>query len=1010
MMRILKTVTALLALCTVSTTVNSQTVGSVSGVVRSVEGPFIDEAVIFVIETGASAQTDVQGRFFLYLPPGTYTLDIRAEGYQSQVHSLVTVPPNLPIDLEIVMTPGSPDRQENTDYEPPFMYRHFMSTVHVWTAKDISRYPVRNPSGLALLSSPVFDHRSGRGIESELTTGLSVKGSGDQELGYSLNGFDLNDPFFGGTHFVVPRNALQQAAVFSSFFPAKYGWNSAAHMELVPRQGTRRFSAFGEASTDRLAVGLGDDSYASDVLTAGIGGPVIPNVLHYFVAAQRTSADDATPGVFGHPRVIFADTSLPNPERGFIASDENGIPSMKYGPAPFGANKLFITSVLARLNLIATPTLSFDVDYLSTRLHRNLFSDEYAFTPLHVPRLERDTRLIGLSGRWIASPVWELSGGVSYYTSEGETRDRQQIPVEELSGGHLGFFGQSTQNSYNLYRSEGRQFTSVEKDASDRLQIRGGLRTFLDENIELEGGFDYRRHTIRYYAGSFSGSGGPLVNDPNQYGYYADTTGGKWKLRNSENYVADSFGYYSSKSTDPQFNPFLDGAKKPDYTALHAQARSSTKGVNVTLGLRMDYFNTDQRVLLDLSDPTGFRDSIQLASFEDLNENGVQDWLDLNGNGLRDTNEPSERTLGGTLGVEDFAPKKRTKTEFSPRAGIGVDLAEIARGSGNPGFPNIYVWLTFGWFYQMPELERLYSGSLQIQNNSVSPGGFSVTSNPNLKLQRTVATDVGLGWESYPVYLEGTVYRRTINNMFQIVQIESRPAALTIHQGLQRTNANGFNLTLRTARWNYLSSLLSYDHKKIIGYASVDDENFMNAWLDFETAKVKNPVDHSRENQILFRLDFEIRDPKATIGPKFLDALTAVLQVNAGSGFPYTPTVVNGIALGGVPQVTAVGPINSKTGPWQVRFDFKASATFTARNLSSTVFLEIYNIFDRKNPMNVYSATGSPFTDGFLESVAGLSNLASEGAVYGAQYRSRETNNAFFQGPRRVIMGLQFSY
>lgn len=97
------------------------------------------------------------------------------------------------------------------------------------------------------------------------------------------------------------------------------------------------------------------------------------------------------------------------------------------------------------------------------------------------------------------------------------------------------------------------------------------------------------------------------------------------------------------------------------------------------------------------------------------------------------------------------------------------------------------------------------------------------------------------------------------------------------------------------------------------------------------------------------------------------------------SGTPYTktsPPAFMGSSSAwniGVRSVTmplaseAFEPWNASRLPWIATIDLSASYTFPVGPVSTTVFLHVTNLLDRKNVINVYPGTGSATSDGWLE-------------------------------------------
>jgi hypothetical protein len=80
------------------------------------------------------------------------------------------------------------------------------------------------------------------------------------------------------------------------------------------------------------------------------------------------------------------------------------------------------------------------------------------------------------------------------------------------------------------------------------------------------------------------------------------------------------------------------------------------------------------------------------------------------------------------------------------------------------------------------------------------------------------------------------------------------------------------------------------------------------------------------------------------------------------------------------------------------------------------LYCRVSNLLNRRNVLNVYSATGSPADDGFLESSNGqdklrnIENSAREVEAYLASYQWAIINPGFYSLPRRIYIGAIYNF
>ena len=173
------------------------------------------------------------------------------------------------------------------------------------------------------------------------------------------------------------------------------------------------------------------------------------------------------------------------------------------------------------------------------------------------------------------------------------------------------------------------------------------------------------------------------------------------------------------------------------------------------------------------------------------------------------------------------------------------------------------------------------------------------------------------------------------------------------------------------------------------------------------------PLDFDERHQMSAILDYRFRGPDRYLGPKignvpiFANA-GANLQINAISGRPYTATETP-VELGGT---GTVGAINGARQPWNFTVNLRVDKSFRIQEkYYMNVYLRVSNLLDRRNIIAVYSATGSATDDGFLRSANGQdqiqSILNSQRVLesYLASYQWRLLDSDFFTLPRRMFLG-----
>ena len=122
-------------------------------------------------------------------------------------------------------------------------------------------------------------------------------------------------------------------------------------------------------------------------------------------------------------------------------------------------------------------------------------------------------------------------------------------------------------------------------------------------------------------------------------------------------------------------------------------------------------------------------------------------------------------------------------------------------------------------------------------------------------------------------------------------------------------------------------------------------------------------------------------------------------------------------------EIQLDGQINGSRLPWQFRVDAKVDKQFELkmgkkangerrRSYNMGVYLQVLNLFDSRNVIAVYPATGSPTDDGYLSSAAAQNDINNKLSpqAYKDQYQIATNNQGNYSLPRRVRLGVQIDF
>lgn len=317
--------------------------------------------------------------------------------------------------------------------------------------------------------------------------------------------------------------------------------------------------------------------------------------------------------------------------------------------------------------------------------------------------------------------------------------------------------------------------------------------------------------------------------------------------------------------------------------------------------------------------------------------------------------------------------KVDSKIQFSPRLGVSFPISD--QGA---------IYFSYGHFFQIPTYENLYANDeyLIVQGGALS----SYTGNPDLKAQKTIQYEIGLQQVIFPnVALDLTVYYRDIRNLLGM-EILNTYEGFKYARFINRDygNTKGFIVTLDKRFANYFSAKLDYTFQIAEGNASdpfaVYNDNQSDPPVESEKHLV--PLDWDQRSTINFT---------GTVGVPFDWTVSLIFQY--GSGYPYTEDmqVSNGVRFE-----------NGGRRPTFTNVDLKADKYFSVIGLNVNVFLLVYNLFDTRNELGVYSTTGRANVD---------LNTKYAGDINGLNTIDQYIKNpGMYSSPRQVRLGLRVGF
>ncbi len=323
--------------------------------------------------------------------------------------------------------------------------------------------------------------------------------------------------------------------------------------------------------------------------------------------------------------------------------------------------------------------------------------------------------------------------------------------------------------------------------------------------------------------------------------------------------------------------------------------------------------------------------------------------------------------------------KASPKTSLSPRLGLSFPITD--RG---------IIRVSFGHFVQMPTLTTLYiNPDFEARVGSTNIGTFG---NANLKPERTVAYEVGLQQQlTNDIAFDLTAYYKDVRNLlaFETKRLNATTSYNTyVNKDYGNIRGISISLTKRATRTDLFSA--SIDYTLQIAEGNSTDPNAF--FVDFVRGR-------ESERQIVY-LDWDQRhtlNATATLSRPRSWGISVIGQL--GSGLPYSPSL----------QGTAVDRPNSGRKPTQINVDLKAFKNLRFLGLDYSVFVKVFNLFDRRNERLVYDDTGTAKYS-LIPTYSGqdLRNQKDTPGVH--QIEEYLLHTDYYKPPREVLVGLKIGF
>lgn len=967
------------------------TSGKISGNIIDAEtGEPLPGTNIVIVNTSMGAASDIDGNYVIInVPVGTYTLKISMMGYKDYIVENVQVRIDLTTRINAKMEATVLEAGESVTVvaERPLVQKDMTASLTSVGADEIELMPAQSVSGLLSLQAGVVDYG-----------GLHIRGGRGSEVAYWVDGVSTTDVFTGGQGITVENSSIQELQVVSGTFNAEYGQAMSGIVNIITKEGNEKYSG-------QLKGYVGDYVSSSSIYNVLKSVEIIEmpdgslvenseseNPLNKLNASYNVEGSLSGPVPFTKDKVTFF-------TNGRYFSDEG----FNYGRSWFTPQGLPGDSSLMSLYPFERRSFQGKLTYKpwgNTKLSYNMFWNDWnrdrssGGNFKYMPTAGRKS--FGNSSTHIFTLNQVLSPKTFFeiHVNRFHNESRDYLYEDPLKTPHwLAFIMDDAGNASiaDLRTDEGQatlkdaqinqwayQYFIDPNDAEGYMHpdefIAPAQYSFLDGGTDLFHGY----RSTNYWVGKFD-----MVSQVSVK--HQLKLGGEYRVSNLklDNYTLQEKTDANGNTIVP-FAPAIPDistrfhdkyTRQPKEFSAYVQDKMEFTDLIVNLGLRFDYFDANSVVASDPTDPNIY-DPYRP-------ENIYKDWV-----------EPSDGLSYAELedyvnNFQEFTPEERRafmhkkstpNTQISPRLGLAYPITDEG-----------VIHFSYWHFFQIPEFHFLYDAP----DFKLGSGNNNILGNANLNAQKTIQYEIGLQQQlGETIGADVTVFYRDIRDWIGTSPVQKTARAsvsYVTYENKDYSNVRGFTVKLEKRLRDKWGARVDYSYQVAEGTYSNPADAFYSMLSNQEPRLNLIPM---------------FWDQRHTLNGQIMtDAFgwTATLLMKYNTGTPYTPSfavseVVGSATYSGLTENSARKPVIHS-------YDLYLTKSIKMRDLNFMFFAYVYNLFDQREQLGVYSDTGTATytTNPRLEDIAPVRERI--GTVEDL-YR----NPGFYIAPRQIQAGFSVGF
>jgi len=542
--------------------------------------------------------------------------------------------------------------------------------------------------------------------------------------------------------------------------------------------------------------------------------------------------------------------------------------------------------------------------------------------------------------------------------------------------------------------------------------------------------------------------------------------------QDGNSYVAyQGYDYLGNKlSKQPSFEDFFTekdengnytrpvGSYRPIYMAGYIQDKFAFKDLIFNVGIRVDRFDANQKVL---KDPYILYDYYTVG--DKINDgvitlpNGSQVYVPSNIgndyavyiNNIKDVTQVMgyrhDNTWYDATGAEISDP-----TTLNAGSGVtawvkNADQQHVDVKSFKDYSPEWSVMPRISFSFPISDealffahYDVLTQRPTNINTNIYSYYYFEQNSNtinnPSLRPSQTIQYELGFTQKlTNSSSMTITAYYNELRNMIQMYRYTGAyPKDYSSYSNLDFGTVKGVTVSYDLRRTKNVRLRASYtlQYTNATGASSTTMEALIAAGVPNLRSTFAMPWD--RRHQFNVTLDYRFASGKEYNGPvsrreksgkkpiQWLSNTGLSVILGGGSGTPYTASsnIKSPISTG---TNLLKGSYFGSRLPWAFRIDLKLDKDIDLkfgkkdgekRNAYLNVYLQVLNVLNSKNIIDVYSATGNPDDDGYLSAPEWQREIANQTSAdaYAELYSLYVDSQYHYSAPRQIRIGMIFNF